>query len=53
MCVWMHTQRRSRGWGRQRERERERERERILSRLYTVNAEPDMGLNPTNREIMP
>ena len=31
---------------------RERGRERILSRLCAVSAEPDMGLNPTNHEIM-
>ena len=34
------------------ERERERGRERILIRLHIVSAEPDMGLNPTNHEIM-
>ena len=49
-------------WERARERERERERtsrrgrgaegERIPSRLRAVSAEPDMGLEPTNREIM-
>ena len=33
------------------ERERERERE-ISSRLRTVNAEPNVGLKPTNCEIM-
>ena len=37
---------------RERERKRERERERIPSRLCTVSAEPDAGLNLTNREIM-
>ena len=44
----------------EREREREsehkwrrgRERERILSRLCTVNAEPDMGPEPMTCEIM-
>ena len=35
----------------QRGREREREKERIPSRLHTVSAEPNMGLNPTNHEI--
>ena len=34
------------------ERERERERERIPSRLHTVSTEPDVGLEPTNCEIM-
>ena len=33
-------------------RERERGRERIPSRLSAVRAEPDVGLEPTNREIM-
>ena len=33
-------------------RERERERERILSRLCTVSAEPNVGFNPMNTEIM-
>ena len=32
--------------------ERERGRERIPSRLRTVNAEPDTGLDPTNQGIM-
>ena len=32
-------------------RKRERERERILSRLCTDRAEPDMGIEPMNREI--
>ena len=45
-----------------REREREREsqkgrgrdrgRERIPSSLHTVSAEPNVGLKPTNHEIM-
>ena len=30
----------------------ERERERISSRLHAVSTEPDMGLDPTNQEIM-
>ena len=30
----------------------EREGERIPSRLHTVSAELDMGLEPTNHEIM-
>ena len=34
------------GWG------RERERQRIPSRLHTVSAESDVGLDPTNCEIM-
>ena len=32
--------------------EAEREEERISSRLRTVSAEPDAGLELTNREIM-
>ena len=36
----------SRG-GVERQRERERDRERFSSRLYTISAEPDMGLEPT------
>ena len=32
--------------------EREGEREKIPSRLRAVSAEPDMGLEPMNREIM-
>ena len=32
--------------------EREKEKERILSRLHTVNAEPEVGLELTNHEIM-
>ena len=31
---------------------RERGRERIPSRLHTVSVEPNMGLEPTNCEIM-
>ena len=34
------------------ERERERERERIPSRVHAVRAEPDVGLNLRNLEIM-
>ena len=34
------------------EREREREREKIPSRLCAVSAEPDVGLELTNCEIM-
>ena len=38
------------------QRERERRRQRIQSRLFTVSAEPDVGLNMglelTNQEIM-
>ena len=37
---------------REKDRERERERENIPSRLRAVSAEPDAGLEPTNREIM-
>ena len=33
-------------------RGRERGRERILSRFHAISAEPDVGLNPTNCEIM-
>ena len=32
--------------------ERERGRERIPSRLHTISAEPDVGLDLTNCEIM-
>ena len=32
--------------------EGDRERENIPSRLLTCSAVPDMGLDPTNREIM-
>ena len=39
-------------WRRGRERERERERERIPSKLHTTSVEPDVGLEPKNREIM-
>ena len=35
-----------------RERERERGRESIPSRLCAVSAESDVGLKPTNCEIM-
>ena len=35
-----------------RERGREKVRERIPSRLHTVSAEPDVGLNLTYHEIM-
>ena len=37
---------------RDRERETERERQRILSKLHAVSAEPNIGLEPMNREIM-
>ena len=43
------------GGGAEREREREREREtesEAGSRLCTVSTEPDMGLEPTDHEIM-
>ena len=33
-------------------RQKEREGERISSKLCVVSAEPDMGLKPTNHEIM-
>ena len=36
----------------QREREREEERKRILSRLFTVSAEPDVRFELKNCEIM-
>ena len=38
-------------WGRGREREGDRESE-AGSRLWAVRAEPDVGLEPTNCEIM-
>ena len=34
------------------EGQRERDTEKIPSRLSTVSTEPDMGLKPTNCEIM-
>ena len=34
------------------EEQSERERERIPSKFHTVSAEPNAGLEPTNREIM-
>ena len=34
------------------EGQRERGRQRIPSRLHTVSAEPDAGLDPVNREVM-
>ena len=34
------------------EGQRERGRERIPSRLHAVSAEPNVGLEPMNREIM-
>ena len=37
---------------REREREREGKRERIPSRPQAVSTEPDLGLEPTNHEIM-
>ena len=37
---------------RERERERERKEGRIPDGLCTVNAEPDMGFDLTNQEIM-
>ena len=37
---------------RESERERERERENTPSRLHTVSAEPNMGLELMNHEIM-
>ena len=36
----------------ERERDRETERQRIPSRLHTVSAEPNLGLEPTNFEIV-
>ena len=41
-----------RGRKRERHRERERERETIPSRFPVISAEPDVGLEPTNHEIM-
>ena len=40
------------GGERERERKRERERERIPSRLRAFSAEPNVGLELTNHEIM-
>ena len=42
-------------WGGRRaegEKGRGRGKDRIPSRLHTVRAEPNVGLNPTNHEIM-
>ena len=36
----------------ERERQRKRDKERILSRLRIVSAEPDVGLELMNHEIM-
>ena len=33
------------------EGQRERERKRITGRLHAVSTEPDVGLEPTNREV--
>ena len=38
--------------GRSSEKERETERERIPSRLCTISAEPEEGLEVKNREIV-
>ena len=37
---------------REKEREKEKEREGIPSRLLTVGAEPDAGLEPTNQDTV-
>ena len=37
---------------REHEQGRGREQERIPSRLHTISAEPDVGLEPTNCKIM-
>ena len=37
---------------RDRDRDRDRDQETIPSRLHTVSAEPDAGLETTNRENM-
>ena len=39
----------SKGWGREREGDTESE---AVARLWAVSTEPDVGLRPTNREIM-
>ena len=51
-CIYFERERESmsRG-GAEGEGERERERERIPSRLHTVSAELDTGLEPVNLEI--
>ena len=41
-----------RGRARERENRQRERRERIPSRLYTVSAKPDTGLELTNHEIM-
>ena len=38
--------------GHEQRRSRERARERIPSRLYADGMEPNVGLNPRNREFM-
>ena len=43
---------RKREWDKGRERGKERERERVPSRLCTVIAEPDVGLDLANYKIM-
>ena len=45
--IYLETESVSRG-----EAETERKRERIPSILHTVSTEPDVGLEPTNCEIM-
>ena len=45
LCVYFERQREQR-------RGIERGRERIPGRLHAVSTEPDMGLEPTKREIM-
>ena len=43
---------RKRGCAGEQEKGRERRRERIPSRLHAVSTEPNVGLDPTNCEIM-
>ena len=47
LLIYFERERKSRGGA-----ERKGERERIPRRLYAVSAEPNMGLNLTNCEIM-
>ena len=46
MYVCMYVFMRARAW------ERQREGKRVPSRLYALSEEPNIGLGPTNHEIM-
>ena len=51
MCIYFERKRVHVSKGRT-ERARARERQRIPSRIHAVSTEPDVGLEPTNHEIM-